>query len=553
MINSNVSSDVIHAVPLGGQGGFGRNCMLLESKDDSILIDCGVMFPTEEMPGIDLVIPDFSSVIRQGHKLQGLLLTHGHEDHIGAIPYLLRDIQVPIYGSSFTLALVRKRLQEHGLDQSTELIEILPGNTIDLGPFSIKPFRVCHSIPDAMGFIIRTPVGQLVHTGDYKFDHTPAIGPGSDFQMFSDIGDQGTLVLFGDSSYSDRPGFNASEQTLYESFEKIFASAPGRIVFSTFASLISRIQQIIEIAADFDRKVAVLGRSMERNVPLAEELGIIHDPAGVLVDISDIRGLSADRTVVICTGSQGENRAALARMANDDHRLIKIADGDTVVLSSTPIPGNEASVNRIIDKLFRLGANVIYEGVMPVHVSGHAARDEIKLMLSMVRPKFLVPVHGEYRSLVQHGELAESVGYDSESVVIASEGDVIEITANSVKVVDHVQADPIYVEGLVIGRANDEIFRERKQLSSEGVLIAVVTIDKNTAKLACKPRLITYGFSLDSQLKRMTQLVVDSVDLSKNLESDWTYIENKVRNTLRRHLKAETRLSPVILSVITEI
>tara|TARA_B100001123_G_scaffold430566_1_gene550757 strand:- start:5337 stop:6998 length:1662 start_codon:yes stop_codon:yes gene_type:complete len=553
MTNFSYSSDAIYATPLGGQGGFGRNCMLLESNDDSILIDCGVMFPTTETPGVDLVIPDFSAAVGQGHRLKGLLLTHGHEDHIGAIPYLLREIKVPIYGSGFTLALVRKRLEEHGLDQSAELIEIFSGDGIDLGAFSIKPFRVCHSIPDAMGFIIRTSVGQLIHTGDYKFDHTPAIGDGSDFQMFSDIGDQGTLVLFGDSSYSDRPGFNASEQTLYEPFEKIFASSPGRIVFSTFASLISRIQQIIEVAADFDRKVAVLGRSMERNVPLAVELGFVHDPAGVLVDISDIQGLPVDRTVIICTGSQGENRAALARMANGDHRQIKIVDGDTVVLSSTPIPGNEDSVNRIIDKLFQLGANVIYEGVMPVHVSGHAAMEEIKLMLSMVRPKFLVPVHGEYRSLVQHAELAESVGYDSENIVIASEGDVIEITANSVKVVDHIQADAIYVEGLVVGRANNEIFRERKQLSSEGVLIAVVTIDKNAAKLACKPRLVTYGFSLDSQLKRMTQLVEDNIDLAKNSESDWTYIENEVRNTIRRHLKAETRLNPVILSVITEI
>lgn len=553
MANSGVSSDAIYATPLGGQGGFGRNCMLLESDDDSILIDCGVMFPTTEMPGIDLVIPDFSVVVGQEHKLKGLLLTHGHEDHIGAIPYLLREIEIPIYGSGFTLALVRKRLEEHGLDQSAELIEIVSGDTIDLGSFSVKPFRVCHSIPDAMGFIIRTPVGQLVHTGDYKFDHTPAIGAGSDFQMFSEIGDQGTLVLFGDSSYSDRPGFNASEQTLYESFEKIFASAPGRIVFSTFASLISRIQQIIEVAADFDRKVAVLGRSMERNVPLAKELGLIHDPAGVLVGLSDIRGLAEDRVVVICTGSQGEDRAALARMANGDHRQIRIADGDTVVLSSTPIPGNEDGVNRIIDKLFRLGANVIYEGLMPVHVSGHAARDEIKLMLSMVRPKFLIPVHGEYRNLVQHSELAESIGFDPENIVIASEGDVIEITANSVGVIDHVQADAIYVEGLVVGKAKDHIFRERKKLSSEGVLIIVVTIDKNAAKLACEPRLITHGFSLDGQLKRISQLVADSIDLSEKSESDWTDVENKVRNTVGRHLNAETRLSPVILSVITEV
>ena len=554
---TNPSADTIRIIPLGGLGEIGRNCTVFETANDAVIVDCGVMFPDAEMLGVDLVIPDFTYIRENADRFRGIVITHGHEDHIGGLPYLLRDVNLPIYGTKLTLGLISSRLKEHGLLDKTDLHEVTHGEPIHFGEIEVETFHVCHSIPDGMGVALKTPAGVIVHTGDFKFDHTPVNDLPPDFQTLGKLGRDGVLALLCDSTYADRPGYTPSEHGIYASFDRIFAEASGRIIMSTFASLISRIQQIIDVAHDYGRKVAVVGRSMERNVPMAIELGFLHVPEGILVDKNDIDRYPHDQMVIVCTGSQGEPTAALTRIANDDHRQIKLVPEDTVVLSSTPVPGNEEHVNRTINRLFRRGANVIYEKLMPIHVSGHASQEEIKLLFGMIKPKFLIPVHGEYRHLVQQSHLGASVGIPRDHTIIAESGDVIELTADSLEKVDHISAGYVYVDGLGVGDVGDEILRDRRRLADDGVLIAAITIDRHTGELLSEPDLISRGFvDGDGSEKMLTKAAgVLAAEIRSHIveEPDWTYLSNKVRTTLGRYLFAQTRRRPMILPVVTEV
>lgn len=551
------SAESIRIIPIGGLGEIGRNCTVIEYGDDAIIIDCGVMFPDAEMFGVDLVIPDFTYVRNNAHRFRAIVVTHGHEDHIGALPYLLCDVNLPVYGTRLTLGLIKSRLTEHGLVEKTEFHEVTHGEILQFGQLDVCTFHVCHSIPGGMGIAIATPAGLVVHTGDFKFDHTPVNDIPPDFQALGDLGRLGVLALLCDSTYADRPGYTPSEHSIYASFDNVFAEASGRIIMSTFASLISRIQQVIEVAHDYGRKVAVVGRSMERNVPMAIELGYLHVPDGVLVDKSEIDRIPHDQMVIICTGSQGEPSAALTRIANDDHRQIKLVPEDTVVLSSTPVPGNEELVNGTINRLFRRGANVIYEKIMPIHVSGHASQEEIKLLLGMIKPRYLIPVHGEYRHLVQQSRLAASVGIPADRTLVAESGDIIELTADSLEVVDHIPAGYVFVDGLGVGDVGAEILRDRRRLADDGVLIAAITVDRHTGELLGEPDLISRGFADHDDPKKILERAASALaaEIRSHVveEPDWTYLNNKVRTTLGRHLYAQTRRRPMILPVVTEI
>ena len=554
---TNPSADTIRIIPLGGLGDIGRNCTVFETANDAMIVDCGVMFPDAEMLGVDLVIPDFTYIRENADRFRGIVITHGHEDHIGGLPYLLRDVNLPIYGTKLTLGLISSRLKEHGLLDKTALHEVTHGEPIQFGEIEVETFHVCHSIPDGMGVALKTPAGVIVHTGDFKFDHTPVNDLPPDFQTLGKLGRDGVLALLCDSTYADRPGYTPSEHGIYASFDNLFAEASGRIIMSTFASLISRIQQIIDVAHDYGRKVAVVGRSMERNVPMAIELGYLHVPEGILIDKNDIDRYPHDQMVIVCTGSQGEPTAALTRIANDDHRQIKLVPDDTVVLSSTPVPGNEEHVNRTINRLFRRGANVIYEKLMPIHVSGHASQEEIKLLFGMIKPKFLIPVHGEYRHLVQQSRLGASVGIPRDHTIIAESGDVIELTADSLEKVDHISAGYVYVDGLGVGDIGDEILRDRRRLADDGVLIVAITVDRHTGELLSEPDLISRGFvDGDGSEKMLTKAAgVLAAEIRSHIveEPDWTYLHNKVRTTLGRYLFAQTRRRPMILPVVTEV
>jgi ribonuclease J len=549
------SADLIRIIPLGGLGEIGRNCTVFEFGDDAVIVDCGVMFPDSDMPGVDLVLPDFSYVTENADRFRGIVITHGHEDHIGGIPYLLREINLPIYGTKLTLGLISSRLKEHGLLDSAMLHEVRHGEAIRFGQIEIETFHVCHSIPDGMGVVLRTPAGMVVHTGDFKFDHTPVNDLPPDFQTLARLGSEGVLALLCDSTYADRPGYTPSEQEIYSSFDNIFADAPGRIIVSTFASLISRIQQIVDVAHSYRRKVAVVGRSMERNVPMTIDLGYLRVPQGLLVDKDEIDRYPDEEMVIICTGSQGEPTAALTRIANDDHRQIKLSSKDTVVLSSTPVPGNEESVNRTINRLFKGGANVIYEQLMPIHVSGHASQEEIKLLLGLLKPSFVIPVHGEYRHLVQQSRIAASVGIPADHTLLAESGDVINLTSKSLEIVDHIPAGYVFVDG--IGDVGQEILRDRRRLADDGVLIVTITLDSHTGELLDDPDLISRGF-LDEEASADVLLAARS-SLATEIRSyiaddvDWTYLNKKVRNSLGRHLFAKTRRRPIVIPIVTEV
>ena len=501
--------------------------------------------------------PDFTYIRENSDRFRGIVITHGHEDHIGGLPYLLREVNLPVYGTKLTLGLISSRLKEHGLLDRVQLHEVTHGEVISFGQIEVETFHVCHSIPDGMGVALKTPAGLIVHTGDFKFDHTPVNDLPPDFQTLGRLGREGVLALLCDSTYADRPGYTPSEHDIYASFDNVFAEATGRIIMSTFASLISRIQQIIEVAHDYGRKVAVVGRSMERNVPMAIDLGYLHVPDGILIDKNDIDRYPHDQMVIICTGSQGEPTAALTRIANDDHRQIKIAPEDTVVLSSTPVPGNEELVNRTINRLFRRGANVIYEKLMPVHVSGHASQEEIKLLFGLIKPTFLIPVHGEYRHLVQQSRLGASVGIPRDHTLVAESGDVIELTPGSIEVVDHISAGYVFVDGLGVGDVGAEILRDRRRLADDGVLIVAITVDRHTGELLSEPDLISRGFAdgdgSEKMLSRAAGVLASEIRSHIVEEPDWTYLNNKVRTTLGRYLFAQTRRRPMIMPVVTEV
>nr|BBH94066.1 ribonuclease J [Thermogemmatispora argillosa] len=553
-----MTMEKIRLVPLGGLGEVGKNMMVIEYGEDIIIVDVGLMFPDDEMFGVDLVIPDTSYLQDKKQRIRAILITHGHEDHIGGLPYVLPALDFPpVYATRLTQGLIQVKLKEHKLQDRAVIKVVAPGDKVKLGKCTAEFFHVNHSIPDAVGIVIHTPIGTVVHTGDYKFDHTPVDGQPADFGTLARIGTEGVLVLLGDSTRVESPGYTPSERVISESLDKIFANAPGRILIATFASLISRVQQVVDTAVRYGRQVALVGRSMVSNVQMAIDLGYLNIPKHTLIRPEDIHKLPPERIVIICTGSQGEPTSALTRIANQDHRLVRIQPGDTVILSATPVPGNEKMVNRTINNLFRQGAEVFYQGVSPVHVSGHAAQEELKLMLSMIRPKFFVPIHGEYRQLMLHAKLAASLGIPEDHIVIAEDGDVIEVTKNSIQAVGHVSCGNVYVDGLGVGDVGQIVLRDRQVLAQDGILMAVLTVDKETGRPLAGPDIISRGFvymrDAEELLASARERVLESFVGLNGHASDWSFVKDKIKHTLSEFLYEKTHRRPMVLPVVMEV
>ncbi len=553
----------IRIIPLGGLGEVGKNMMVLEYGDEILIIDVGVMFPDDEMYGVDLVIPDASYLADKKSRIRGILITHGHEDHVGALPYILPMLDFPpVFATRLTQGLIQVKLKEHRLLDKATINVITPGDELKLGSSTIEFFRVNHSIPDAVGLAIRTPLGIIVHTGDYKFDYTPVDGKPADFGKLGSLGNEGVLLMMGDSTRVETPGYTPSERVINDSLDKIFANAPGRIMLATFASLISRVQQVADTASRYDRFIALVGRSMVNNVQMAMELGYLDIPPGMLIRAEDINKFRPEQVVIICTGSQGEPTSALTRIANQDHRLIRIQRADTVILSATPVPGNEKMVHRTINNLFRQGAEVFYQGISNVHVSGHGAQEELKLMLSLIRPKFFIPVHGEYRQLVLHAKLGYSLGIPDENIVVAEDGDIIEVTPDTIKTVGHLSSGNVFVDGLSVGDVGQIVLRDRKVLSQDGILMAVLTVDKETGQPIAGPDIVSRGFVymrdaeelLESARIRVLESFADLNGHSANGHmSDWAFVKDKIKYTLSEFLYEKTHRRPMIIPVVMEV
>ena len=553
-----MATSPLRVIPLGGLGAIGKNMMVLEYESALVIVDSGLMFPDDEMLGIDLVLPDFTYVVENRDRVLGVILTHGHEDHVGALPYLLKEVNVPVYGTRLTLGLVNSKLGEHGLQGKTSLNEIVPGKELQLGPFRIEFLEVCHSIPDGVGLGIHTPVGTVVHTGDFKLDQTPIDCRVTAMQRFGELGRQGVLLLLSDSTNSDVLGFTAPESTVGESFDSIFALARGRIIVASFASHIHRIQQLLDTAARHGRSVAVVGRSMVKNVNIADNLGYLSIPEGLIVRPNDIAALPDDRVVVLCTGSQGEPLSALARMASHDHPLVEIVKGDTVVISARPVPGNETSVYRTIDRLFAAGARVIYESSAHVHVSGHAAAEELKVMLNLVKPKYFMPIHGEHRHLYFHAELARATGIPDENIFLLENGDVLELEADRAAVTGKVQAGMILVDGFAMGDLNDLVLRDRQHLASDGLVIVVVTLSAQDGKILADPEVVFRGFAhagdLDKLAEEAKRKVVEALGAA-SLEQvmDRALLKGHVHDVVQKFLKKQAGRRPMVLPVLVEV
>ena len=544
-------------IPLGGLGEIGKNITVIEYRNDIIVIDCGVIFPEDEMLGIDVVIPDISYLLKNKERVKAIVLTHGHEDHIGALPYVLKKINAPVYGTKLTLGLVENKLKEHKM-KNVKLNKLEAGDSIEIGCFKIEFIKTNHSIPDSVALAIHTPVGVIVHTGDFKIDYTPINDEAIDLHKFAELGKKGVLALLADSTNVERPGYTMSESTVGETFNDIFAMAEHRIVVATFASNVYRIQQIIDSAVLFNRKVIVSGRSMVNVIGVATELGYLNIPDGTLIDINDMDKYPYDKIVVITTGSQGEPMSALARMAYSEHRKIQLVPGDLVVISASPIPGNEKTVSRVIDQLMEKGANVIYESLADVHVSGHACEEELKLIHALVKPKYFIPVHGEYRHLRRHSKLAGNLGMPKENIFIAENGSTIEFTRNSCSFGPKVTAGNILVDGLGIGDVGNIVLRDRKHLSEDGLIVVVVTISKEDGKVMAGPDIISRGFVYvreSEDLMEESRNVVRKVlkECEKNHITDWATLKSSIRDALRGFLYEKIKRNPMILPIIMEV
>ncbi|MDI6783541.1 MAG: ribonuclease J, partial [bacterium] len=509
-----MNNESIRFIPLGGLGEIGMNMSVFESNDDIIIIDCGVMFPEEETPGVDLIIPEISYLLERKEKIRGIILTHGHEDHVGALPFVLKQLNVPLYGTRLTLGLIEPKLREFGLLDQTTRITVKPREMITLGVFRIKFIRVTHSIVDGVGLGIHTPVGTIVHSGDFKIDPTPVDGELMDLHTFTELGEQGVLLLLSDSTNVEREGYTLSEKEIGDTLDKIFAEAKGRIIAATFSSNIHRVQQLVDKAYKYGRSVAVTGKSMTSNVRIAAELGYLSLPENTFVQFSDIQRIAPEQTVIITTGSQGEPMSVLTRLALNEHKQIKINQGDTVIISARVIPGNEKSIARTINHLFRRGAEVYYERVSEVHVSGHASQEELKLMINMVRPKYFVPVHGEYRHLYHHAQLAQQVGIPAENTLIVEDGDVIELTPDAIRKVAQISANRVFVDGKGVGDVGDTVLRDRLHLSSDGMFIVVVGINRLTGELVTGPEIVSRGFVF---MEEAGDLIAESQELVKQI------------------------------------
>ena len=544
-------------IPLGGLGEIGKNMTVFRYGDDIILIDAGLKFPEDDMLGIDLVIPDTTYLMDNREKVKGIFLTHGHEDHIGSLPFLLKQLPVPVYGTALTLGILQGRLEEAGVS-SAGLHVIKPGNVIKAGCFKLEFIRVNHSIPDSVAIAINTPIGYVIHTGDFKFDQTPVDGQVTEFSKLAEFGDKGVLALLADSTNAERPGYTPSEKSVGATFDDEFRFAKNRIIIATFSSNVHRIQQIVESAVKYNRKVAVIGRSMQNVVGIALELGYLKIPEGVLIDIDDTRNYAPNKIVIITTGSQGEPMSALTRMALGDHRKVDIVPGDTVIISARPIPGNEKLVSNTIDKLFQLGAEVIYESANGVHVSGHASQEELKMMHNLVRPKFFIPVHGEYRHLVKHAKLAESMGMSKRNIVIAENGSVIELTTDKISINGKVQSGIVLIDGLGVGDVGNIVLRDRRQLSQDGIMIVVIGIDKASGKVSSGPDIVSRGFVFVREAEDLMEDARDKVQMALDKCEDgniteWSAIKSAVRDSLGKFLFERTRRRPMILPIIMEV
>lgn len=544
-------------IPLGGLFEVGKNITVIEYEDDIIIIDCGLIFPEDEMLGIDVVIPDITYLLKNKEKIKGMILTHGHEDHIGALPYVLRKINIPIYGAKLTLGLVENKFKEHNISNAT-LNVVKPSQSIKLGQLEVEFIRTTHSIPDSLAIAIHTPVGIVVHSGDFKVDYTPINGEVMDFHKLAELGKKGVLVLLGDSTNVERPGYTMSERTVGDTFNDIFLTAKQRIIVATFASNIHRVQQIINSAVLFDRKVVVSGRSMVNVVKVATELGYLDVPDGTIIDINDMNRYPDNKIVVITTGSQGEPMSALARIASSDHRKMDLMPGDLVIISASPIPGNEKTVSKVINQLFQKGANVIYEALADVHVSGHACQEELKLIHTLLKPKFFIPIHGEYRHLKKHASLAHELGMPKENIFIAENGSIVEFTKDSGAIAGNVPAGNILVDGLGVGDVGNIVLRDRKHLSEDGLIVVVVTISKQEGYVISGPDIVSRGFVYvreSEDLMEEARTVVRDVlaECEKNKITDWATLKSSIKDALRNFLYEKIKRNPMILPIIMEV
>ncbi len=546
------------AIPLGGLGEFGMNMLVLRFGEDIIVIDAGMMFPESELLGVDLVIPDISYLKQNRAKVRAIVLTHGHEDHIGALPYILRDLNVPVYGTRFTLALVKKRLEEAGLLESTTLREVIPGRTIEIGPYEIEFISVTHSTLDCVALAIRTSLGVVIHTGDFKIDQTPVDSSSFDLHALAKYGREGVLALFSDSTNVERPGFTPSERAVVPRIEELCRSAPRRVILSCFASSIHRIQQVIDIAVRVNRKVAFVGRSMIDNVEIAHSLDLLRIPDGMVVRPQDIRGFDPKRLVILASGSQAEPMSSLSRIAVDNHRHVSVEENDTVILSARIIPGNERSIFRMLDHMFRRRALVHYEnaGGM-IHVSGHASQEEQKLILQLVKPKYFIPVHGEYRHLFRHAALAHQLGVVSEEIFLLEDGQAVEFTEDRAFRRDPVTAGRVLVDSGSLEEIEEVVIRDRKHLSEDGVVVPIIAIDKHTGKLESQPEIVTRGLMSENGQELLLgarEVLMKTVAESNSEEnSDWGVIKEKIRVDLKRYINKQTSKRPLILPVILEV
>jgi len=546
-------------IPLGGLGEIGKNMTLYEYDGDMFIVDCGMSFPDEEMPGIDIVIPDFTYILENKEKIKGLVVTHGHEDHIGAIPYLLRDFNLPIYATRLTIGLIEGKLKEHKLLSDAKLNVIKPGESIQLGKFSIEFIHVNHSIPDSVGFAINTPTGTVIHTGDFKIDTTPIDGKVIDIGRFAEYGKKGVLALLADSTNAERPGFTSSEKLVGESLSHFFSRAEGhRIVVATFSSNIHRIQQIINQAVVKNRKVAVSGRSMINVVAVAAELGYLSIPENVLIDVGDIKNYEAGQIVVITTGSQGEPLSALHRIAFSDHKQIEIMPGDMIIISANPIPGNEKLVSKVINELMKRGANVVYERMYDVHVSGHACQEELKLMMSVIKPKYFIPLHGEQKHLAKHAALAQQIGIPEDNIITSINGNVIELTQDSVVNSEIVQSGRVLVDGLGVGDVGSIVLRDRKHLSDDGIIVVALSVDHYTREIISGPDVVSRGFVYVKESEELMNEITDQVcDILErcyiNNVRDYNTIKLKIKDGVSRFLFSRTKRNPMILPIILEV
>jgi ribonuclease J len=531
--------------------------MALEYDENIVVIDAGLMFPEEEMLGVDLVLPDVTYLQERKEKVLAFLLTHGHEDHVGALPYILPKVSAPIYGSRLTLGFIKNRLKEHKLVEQVDLREIKAGDVVELGPFKVEFIHVAHSIPDTTALAIETPVGMVIHSGDFKMDQTPVDGQPTDMARLSHFGNRGVMLLMSDSTNAERDGFTPSERTIGEAFQELFGQVSGRIIISTFASNIYRIQQALNTAARYKRKVAVIGRSMVNNLTIAQELGYIQMPGDIMIKIQDINKEPDEKLVILSSGSQGEPLSALTRIAAQEHPQVKLKAGDTVILSATPIPGNEELVSRTINNCYKHGARVFYSARNRVHASGHASREELKLMLNLVRPKFFMPVHGEFRHLALHSEIAQEVGIAKERVIVTDDGNTVELGDGVPHFGNKVPAGYVFVDGLSVGDVGSVVLRDRRVLSTDGIFIVIVTVDKDTGQVVSGPDLISRGFvhqqTSDALLESARQHVLSTINKPGRGTPEWQVIKNSIRDSLSKYLYDQMRRRPMIIPIVVEV